>query len=273
MHRCHAPVKKALWLQTRADQSQYLPPPRAPPVLFLFISALLFTSHFPPISLAYQIVVYVACSVAAAIMCRLFGRLTDAQKDSVWRHYGSFSLFIAVGCALGAVQTLTYVLQVPEQLFFNNSVLIDKSASEAEQRPHQAAWGLRFRLIAAEYALFGPVLMILTAAKLIALKRMIDFFRRQYSPAANRRIVLGERSALAVAAAATLLICCCGFACTYYASQIAALDIKTANVLGMRPQREKLFQDFQFVQSFLVLVEVAVLVCHPCASAAASTAL
>lgn len=196
-------------------------------------------------------------------MCRLFHCLSDSQKDSVWRHYGLFTLLIAVGCALGAVQTLNYVLQVPQQLYFNNTVLMDKSASEVEQQSHQAAWGTRFRLIAAEYALFGPVFVILTAAKLIALKRMIDFFRRQFSSAANRRIALGERAALAVAACASLLISCCGFACTYYASRIAWLDIKTAGALNMRTQRQELFEHLQRLQSLLYFVEVIVLVRLP----------
>jgi hypothetical protein len=202
-------------------------------------------------------------------MHSLFRRLSQSQKVVVWLNYGSFTALTAVGCALGAIQTLTYVLQVPEQLFFNNTVLVDKFAVEAEQRLHQAAWGLRFRLIAAEYALLGPVFMVLTLAKLIALKRLINFFRRQFTPAVDRGIALCGRVAVAVFVAATVLICCCGFACTYYASQIAWLDIKTAGVLGMRTQRQKLFEDLQRVQSILFFVEVVVLVRGCSASPAA----
>jgi hypothetical protein len=193
-------------------------------------------------------------------MCGLFRRLSAAQKDTVWRNYGVFTLLISAGCALGAFQTLSYTMQVPEQLFFNNSKFLDRSASEAEQQTHADAWGLRFRLKAVEYALFGPSFILLTTAKLIALKRMVDFFRLRFSTATNRRILVAERVGLAVAAAVALLICCGCSACVYYASQVAWLDFKTARALQMIPQRQAAVATFQVAQSVVAYVEVAVLV-------------
>lgn len=153
------------------------------------------------------------------------------------------------------------MLQTPEVIFYNASKLFrESSASDAEQQEHVRSWALRFRLIAVEYAVFGPAFMCLTSAKLFALKRMIDFLKIQYSDEVNRRIEAVERTLLAVLVVATLLLTSCGCACSYFASQIAWLDLRTARLQGMRAQRQEAFQQFQFIQSICFFVEVAVLV-------------
>jgi hypothetical protein len=77
---------------------------------------------------------------------------------------------------------------------------------------------------------------------------------------------------MALVVAAALLMVCCGFACSYFASQIAMLDLESIVGIEMGIRAVNLMQSFRFIRPVLYFVEVSVLVRQMSVCTAAASA-
>ena len=200
-------------------------------------------------------------------MCRLFHRLSTSDKNTVWPHYGIFASLASIGSFLGAFETVGYMQY---NSLRNAAMLANATFADSESRRVNA---LAWRWFGAQHALLGPTFLFLTIAKLFVLKRLVDFFLPKLAAQSQRRVAVCERVTAAAVAAATVVITCCGFACCYYATRIAAQDIKYADAFdagdlpslrpGILAERKTMFEPLQLNQALLYSFQVSVLVRAP----------